>query len=73
MAHHVYSVARRQDGWTVEHMGKLLEVHTSQEAAQAHVDGLRKLTQSGGRCAEVVIKDAAGEVESDRVYKKVRR
>ena len=73
MVHHVYSVTRQENGWAVEHMGKVLDVHASHEAAQAHVDGLRKLTQSCGHDAEVVIQDAAGGVESDRVYKKVRR
>jgi hypothetical protein len=73
MVHHVYNVVRQEDGWAVEHMGKLLDVHASREAAEAHVEGLRKLTQSGGHDAEVVMKDAAGGVESDRIYKAVRR
>lgn len=73
MVHHVYSVIRHQDGWAVEHMGKLLDVHASREAAEAHVAGLAKLTQSGGHDAEVVMRDEAGGVQSDQVYKRVRR
>ena len=73
MVHHVYTVVRHPDGWAVEHMGKLLDVHASREAAEAHVEGLRKLTQSGGHDAEVVLRDEAGTVESDKVYKGVKR
>lgn len=73
MVHHVYNVVRHGDGWAVEHMGKLLDVHASREAAEAHVEGLRRLTQSGGHDAEVVLQNEAGVVESDRVYKAVRR
>jgi hypothetical protein len=51
----------------------VLEVFASREAALAHVEGLRKLTQSGGHDAEVVMHDAAGGVESDKVYKAVKR
>ena len=73
MVHHVYTVVRHPDGWAVEHMGKLLEVHASHEAAEAHVEGLRKLTQSGGHDAEVVIEAEDGGTQSDQIYKKVRR
>ena len=73
MVHHVYSVARHDNGWAVEHMGKVLDIHASHEAAQAHVAGLAKLTQSGGHDAEVVIEAEAGGLQSDQFFKRVRR
>ncbi|HTI66526.1 MAG TPA: hypothetical protein VL460_03145 [Caulobacteraceae bacterium] len=73
MVHHVYNVVRHQDGWAVEHMGKVLDVHVTHEAAEAHVAGLAKLTQSGGHDAEVVIEAEGGGVQSDQTFKRVRR
>ena len=73
MVHHVYNVVRCDKGWAVEHMGKVLDIHVSHEAAEAHVAGLAKLTQSGGHDAEVVIEAEDGGVQSDRVFKRVRR
>jgi hypothetical protein len=73
MVHHVYNVVRHDGGWAVEHMGKILEIHATHEAAEAHVQGLAKLTQSGGHDAEVVIEAENGGVESDKFFKRVRR
>lgn len=73
MVHHVYSVVRRDGGWAVEHMGKVLEVHESHDAAQTHAQMLAKLTQSGGHDAQVSIEGEAGGPGTDATYRKVRR
>lgn len=73
MIHHVYSVVRCESGWAVEHMGKVLEVHATHDAAQTHVQMLAKLTQSGGHDARVSIEGEAGQPGSDATYPRVRR
>jgi hypothetical protein len=73
MVHHVYSVVRHENGWAVVHIGKVLEVHPTHEAAEAHVDRLARLTQVSGHDAEVVIEGEGGEVQSDEIYRRMER
>ena len=73
MVHHVYSVIAQQEGWAVEHMGKVLDVHATQAEAEAHVDRLARLTQVSGHDAEVIVRNDSGEVESDEVYRRIEK
>jgi len=73
MVHHVYSVVAQGDGWAVQHLGKVLEVYDTPEAAAQACDRLARLTQASGHDAEVIVKNPDGAVESDQIYRRFER
>ena len=72
MVHHTYNVSKREDGWAVEHRGKLLAIHENQDQAQAHVDRLARLTQASGHNAQVVVEGEHGELQSNETYQRLK-
>jgi len=68
MVHHVYGVVAQGGGWAVQHLGKVLDVYSTQDEAKAAVERLARLTQASGHDAEVIVTGAAGEVRSDQIY-----
>jgi len=66
MVHHGLQRPPLRKRLGVEHMGKVLAVHVSHEAAEAHVAGLAQADQSGGHDAEVVIEAEAAACSRTR-------